>query len=76
MEINPRNFNRKVSMETGQALVSIAGPAINFILAIVFMSIYFAVVKFAHGFLITSTGQIVDNILMFAVTMNIGLRSI
>ena len=35
VEINPRNFNRNVSMSKGEALVSLAGPLMNFILAIV-----------------------------------------
>lgn len=34
VQINPRNFDRKISMTKGEALVSIAGPLMNFILAI------------------------------------------
>ena len=40
VQINPRNFTRNISMETGEMLVSIAGPAMNFILAIIFALIY------------------------------------
>ena len=40
VEINPINFNRKVSMKGGSALVSIAGPLMNFILAIICAIIY------------------------------------
>lgn len=36
VEINPRNFNRDRSMSSSEALVSVAGPAMNFILAILF----------------------------------------
>ena len=36
VNVNPRNYTRKFSMRTGNAIVSFAGPAMNFILAIVF----------------------------------------
>ncbi len=36
VEINPRNFDRKISISAGEAIVSFAGPLMNFILAIVF----------------------------------------
>ena len=51
VEINPRNFNRTMSMEKAQALVSFAGPLMNFILTIVFTIIYCAMYKFAYGFI-------------------------
>ena len=35
VQINPRNFNRNVNMDKGEAIVSLAGPLMNFILAIV-----------------------------------------
>ena len=35
VQINPRNFDRKYTMDQGEAIVSLAGPVINFILAIV-----------------------------------------
>ncbi|MDE5830915.1 MAG: site-2 protease family protein [Clostridia bacterium] len=53
VQINPRNFNRKYSMEKGEAIVAVAGPAINFILAIVFSLIYGAIYRFAPAFTIT-----------------------
>ena len=36
VEINPRNFNRDRSMSASEAIVSVAGPLMNFVLAIVF----------------------------------------
>ena len=43
VQINPRNFDRKISMSAGEAIVSFAGPLMNFILAIVFTIIYFTI---------------------------------
>ena len=40
VEINPVNFNRKVSIKGGSALVAIAGPLMNFILAIICAVVY------------------------------------
>ena len=37
VEINSRNFDRKYSLTKAEALVSIAGPLMNFLLAIIFM---------------------------------------
>lgn len=53
VEINPRNFTKNMSMETGEALVSIAGPAMNLLLAIVFTIIHFLLIKFFYSFLYT-----------------------
>jgi len=37
VEINPRNFDHKVSMSKGEAIVSVAGPLTNFIIAFLFL---------------------------------------
>ena len=47
VHVNPRNYTRKISMEKGEAIVSIAGPLMNFVLAIIFSIIYCAIYKFA-----------------------------
>ncbi len=46
VHVDPRNYSRKMSMEKGEALVSIAGPIMNFILAFIFALIYCAIYKF------------------------------
>lgn len=71
--INPRNFNRKYSQTAGEAIVAVAGPAMNFILAIVFTLIYCALYKFAYGFIITTVGSILFSMIQYAIVMNIGL---
>lgn len=74
VQINPRNFDKKVSMSAGEAIVSLAGPAMNFILAIVFTIIYFALYKFAYtSFVITQAGSIVMTIILSTIVVNIGL---
>ena len=73
VEINPRNFNRTVSMSKGEAIVSIAGPVMNFILAIVFSIIYFAIAKFAPAFAITQLGTIILTLIQITILINIGL---
>lgn len=73
VEVNSRNFNRKISMSAGDAIVSIAGPATNIILAFIFSIIYYAIVKFASMFAITQLGVIVLTLIQFTVIINIGL---
>lgn len=58
VQINPRNFDRKYSMEAGEAIVAFAGPLMNFILAIIFTFIYVAMYKFARTFILTEAGAI------------------
>ena len=72
--INPYNFHRKISMRKGNALVSIAGPAMNFILVIVFSVIYGLLLRFAGPFMILNkTGQVLNTVLLQALYINIGL---
>ena len=73
VEINPRNFTRKVSMSAGEAIVSIAGPLMNFLLAIIFTIIYCAIFKFAPAFIGTQVGAIIMLIIQMTISINIGL---
>lgn len=73
VQINPRNFDRKYSMSAGEAMVSVAGPAMNFILAIVLTVIYFTIIKISPLFVITQIGAIVMTIIQSAIVVNIGL---
>ena len=36
VEINPRNFNRNMSLSKAEAIVAAAGPLMNFLIAIIF----------------------------------------
>ena len=48
VEVNPRNYDRRFSMEKAEAIVSIAGPLMNFFLAIALTIIYCALYKFTN----------------------------
>ncbi len=73
VQINPRNFDRKYSMSKGEAIVSVAGPVMNFVLALVFTIIYFAVLKFAPGIMLTQWGAIVITMISSTIIVNVGL---
>ena len=74
VEVNPRNYTRKISMEKGEALVSIAGPVMNFILAIIFTIIYCCLLKFGNiAFLNSRVGTIIMQLIIATVSINIGL---
>ena len=73
VEINPRNFNRDKSMTASEAIVAIAGPAVNLILAILFTFIYFAIVKIAPAFCLTQVGLVILTLIQMTIIINIGL---
>lgn len=74
VHVNPRNYTRRISMEKGEAIVSLAGPLMNFILAIVFTLIYCAIYKFADtAFMISNIGRIVLSLIVTTIAINIGL---
>lgn len=74
VQINPRNFNRNVSMQKGEAIVSLAGPLMNFIIAIVSAIILGAVYMYASPVFLTSmVGTIIYILLQELVVVNIGL---
>ena len=72
VEINPRNFNSKYSVSAGEAIVAVAGPVMNFLLAIVFGLIYCGLIKFAPRVLFLLNGTF-DTILLYAIIVNVGL---
>ncbi len=74
VQINPNNFTRKISARTAEAIVALAGPLMNFILAFVFAIIFYATQTFATSFaLTTKAGAIVMAMLQYAVLVNVGL---
>lgn len=74
VQINPNNFTRKVSARTGEAIVSLAGPLMNFILAFIIAIIFYALQTFATSFaLTTQVGIIIMTMLQYAILVNIGL---
>ena len=85
VEIDPRNFNRNMSLSKAEAIVSAAGPLMNFILAIVFEIILCLIVLFVpgisvvngiSGITILTSSQAVSiaiNIVQSIIAINIGL---
>ena len=74
VHVNPRNYTRKISMEKGEAIVSIAGPLMNFVLAIIFSIIYCAIYKFAEtAFLASTTGTVIMTLISATISINVGL---
>ena len=74
VQIDTRNFNRNVSVQKGEVLVSLAGPVMNFILAILFAVIFGAVYMFAsNAFFASTIGSVIYVLLKECVIMNIGL---
>ena len=67
VEINPSNFNSNKSMDTCEALVSLAGPLINFILAFIFMIITYALSLY------TNISTLWLLVFQYIVIVNIGL---
>jgi len=74
VNVNPRNYNRDISMEKADALVSVAGPIMNFILAIILTLIYCATYKFGSIELLSSNViGIIMTMIMYAIAINVGL---
>lgn len=74
VQVNPRNYNRTMSMEKADAIVSIAGPAMNFLLAILFTIIYCVIIKFAPiSFTMSQIGSIIAMIILYTISINVGL---
>ena len=74
VHVNPRNYTRKMSMEKGEALVSIAGPVMNFLLAIIFAIIYYGIYKLTDvSFLSSTIGGIIMTMIGSTVSINVGL---
>ncbi len=74
VQVNPRNYDRRFTMEKADAIVSVAGPLMNFFLAIVLTLIYCAIVKFAPAsFYLETIGQVTLAVLFNAIIVNVGL---
>ena len=75
VQINPRNFNRDLSMKKGEVLVSIAGPATNFILSIILSIIYCLIytILYQNNIEVTKIMLYVMYAIQYAIVINIGL---
>ena len=74
VQVNPRNYDRRFTMEQADAIVSVAGPVMNFLLAILLTIIYCAIIKFAPAtFYLATAGQVTLGIIFNAIIVNVGL---
>lgn len=73
VQIDSSNFNPKYR-RNGEALVSLAGPVMNFIVAFILTIINGLIIKFVGVNFITSTvGEVIFTMFQCAIIMNIGL---
>ena len=74
VQVNPRNFNRKISMTKAEAIVSFAGPLMNFILAIISTIIMCCLLKFnTLDNLPVRTAWLILVFIMELILINVGL---
>ena len=72
VQINPVNFNRKRSMSASEAIVSIAGPLMNFFLAIVF-AVILGIVLVATKNTSNQTVEVIITLIQYCISVNLGL---
>ena len=73
VQIDTSNFNGKYR-KNGEALVALAGPLMNFILAFIFTFILGIIMKFAGlSFLDSTVGTVILTMIEYSIIMNIGL---
>ena len=75
VNVNPRNYNRDISMEKADAIVSIAGPVMNIILALILMIINVLIYKINGISVIIGNNilLIITQMIQYAIVINIGL---
>ena len=74
VQVNPRNFKRNITMTKAEAIVSFAGPLINFILAIISTIILAVILK--YNLLTNLSAKVYWLILVFImqlILINVGL---
>lgn len=75
VQIDPRNFNSKHSISKAEAIVSAAGPIMNFILAFVFLIIYYLLFSVTNVLdaLSVQWQQVIFLVITYTISINIGL---
>ncbi len=73
VEINPNNFTSNKSRGVCEAIVALAGPLMNFFLAIICIIIRVLIFNLNYMFLYSTIGAIIDTFLMCMISINIGL---
>lgn len=74
VQINPNNFTSNKSKGACEALVSFAGPAMNFIIAIILTAVSMLLTALApQTFLYSYAGNLIGILIYMTITVNIGL---
>ena len=75
VQIDSRNFNGKYSLSKSEAIVSAAGPIMNFILAFVFLILYYVLFKVTDVVNAVSVQwqNVINNVIIYTVVIKIGL---
>jgi Zn-dependent protease len=73
VQINPNNFNSNKSLSFCESMVALAGPLMNFFIAIISCVAYVLLSTLAKSFIITDVGYIIMLLLYMTMTVNIGL---
>jgi Zn-dependent protease len=66
VEHNARNINRKIGMQTGQALIAIAGPSMNLMLGSLLAGLHVALVKYG----VVDPGKPISDAILMASSVN------
>ena len=75
VQIDSRNFKGKYSISKAEAIVAAAGPIMNFILAFIFLIIYYILFNVTNVLeqLSMQWQSVIENIISYTVFINIGL---
>lgn len=73
VQINPSNFNSNKSLSFCESMVALAGPLMNFFIAIVCTIAYVLIYNFGGTFYLTNMGGIIILLLGITISVNIGL---
>ena len=75
VQIDPRNFKGKYSISKAEAIVAAAGPIMNFILAFVFLILYYILFPVTNvvANLSIQWQEVLMQIVIYTISINIGL---
>ncbi len=74
VQVDSRNFNRNISVKKAEAIISVAGPVANFIMAIIFTIIYAILVKFnVFANMSFRAAEALLMVIIYTIIINIGL---
>lgn len=73
VQINPNNFNSNKSLSFCESMVALAGPLMNFFIALICTIAYVLIINFGGAFFATYAGTMLILLIRITITVNIGL---